>query len=162
MATAEQSEAISPEREYISPERFAKYLLLESNDAYDPDRTCPLHSGMTEPLNNYWVNTSHDTYLRRTTTSSTDQKDAGKTDLQSYTLALYRGARAIELDVWDGATGTTEPVVRCGVTSFDDTAAGKAASNYSSLVFRDVLKSVSYFLQSKPDSYPVILLIENQ
>lgn len=116
---------------------------------------------MTEPLNNYWVNTSHDTYLRRTTTSSLDQKDAGKTDLQSYTLALYRGARAIELDVWDGAPGTTEPVVRCGVTAFDDSA-GKTASNYSSLAFRDVIKSVSYFLLSMPDSYPIILLIENQ
>lgn len=111
---------------------------------------------MNEPLNNYWINTSHDTYLRRTTASGTDN---GKTDLQSFTLSLYRGARAIELDVWDGSTGG-EPVVRFGVTSFSESSGNK--SNVSGgLPFSDVILTISYFLQSEPDSYPIILLIEN-
>ncbi len=111
---------------------------------------------MNEPLNNYWINTSHDTYLRRTTASGTD---SGKTDLQSYTLALYRGARAIELDVWDGSTGG-EPVVRFGVTSFSESS-GSKPSVASSLLFANVILTISFFLQSEPDSYPVILFIEN-
>ena len=111
---------------------------------------------MNEPLNNYWINTSHDTYLRRTTASGTD---SGKTDLQSYTVALYRGARAIELDVWDGPTGG-EPVVRFGVTSFSESG-GSKSSVAGSLLFADVILTISFFLQSEPDSYPVILFIEN-
>lgn len=122
---------------------------------------------MSEPLNNYWINTSHDTYLRRTNASSASQKHLDFTDLQSYTLALYRGARAIELDVWDGPSGTKDPVVRSGVSSFpDETAAsGAKKSNIGrcgpGLIFSEVLKTVRYFLQSEPNSYPIILLIEN-
>ena len=113
---------------------------------------------MNEPLNNYWINTSHDTYLRRTTT----KKGAdSKTDLQSYTLALYRGARAIELDVWDGPKGGS-PMVRFGVSSFSESNENKScSSSSSSLPFSDVILTISNFLQAEPDSFPVILLIEN-
>ncbi len=111
---------------------------------------------MNEPLNNYWINTSHDTYLRRTTT----KKGAdSKTDLQSYTLALYRGARAIELDVWDGPKGGS-PMVRFGVSSFSESNENTSSSS-SSLPFSDVILTISNFLQAEPDSFPVILLIEN-
>jgi len=121
---------------------------------------------MTEPLNNYWINTSHDTYLRRTKESLHDPKIAEKTDLQSYTLALYRGARAIELDVWNGEKGSNHPVVRYGETVFPDntiidSTSQKATRVVSSLKFSDVLRTVAYFLQSEPKSFPVILLIEN-
>ena len=113
---------------------------------------------MNEPLNNYWINTSHDTYLRRTTNGA-DAKQPGKTDLQSYTLALYRGARAIELDVWDGPRGGS-PMVRFGLSSFSESSENKSIGN-SSLLFSDVILAISYFLQAEPDSFPVILLIEN-
>lgn len=113
-------------------------------------------SYMNEPLNNYWINTSHDTYLRRTTASGTDN---GKTDLQSYTMALYRGARAIELDVWDGPSGG-EPMIRFGVTSFSESSGNKSTVS-GGLSFADVILTISYFLQSEPDSYPIVLLIEN-
>jgi hypothetical protein len=122
---------------------------------------------MSEPLNNYWINTSHDTYLRRTNISAAGQKNLDFTDLQSYTLALYRGARAIELDVWDGPTGTNDPVVRSGISSFIDETmpSGNKRSNIgrsgSGLIFSDVLSTVRYFIQSEPRSYPIILLIEN-
>lgn len=120
-------------------------------------------SVMTEPLNNYWINTSHDTYLHRTKELNHDPKVAEKTDLQSYTLALYHGARAIELDVWDGQKG---PVVRYGETNFPDNtvidnATKKAARSISSLKFSDVLQTIAYFLQSEPKSFPIVLLIEN-
>eukprot|EP00577_Skeletonema_sp_RCC1716_P032344 CAMPEP_0113411850 /NCGR_PEP_ID=MMETSP0013_2-20120614/22510_1 /TAXON_ID=2843 ORGANISM="Skeletonema costatum, Strain 1716" /NCGR_SAMPLE_ID=MMETSP0013_2 /ASSEMBLY_ACC=CAM_ASM_000158 /LENGTH=1067 /DNA_ID=CAMNT_0000298281 /DNA_START=258 /DNA_END=3461 /DNA_ORIENTATION=+ /assembly_acc=CAM_ASM_000158 len=118
---------------------------------------------MTEPLNNYWINTSHDTYLHRTKETLQDPKIAEKTDLQSYTLALYHGARAIELDVWDGQK---DPVVRHGETDFPDntiidSTTKKSARSVSSLKFSDVLQTIAYFLQSEPKSFPIILLIEN-
>ena len=106
-------------------------------------------SVMTEPLNNYWINTSHDTYLHRTKETFQDPKIAEKTDLQSYTLALYHGARAIELDVWDGQK---DPVVRHGETDFPDNTiidskTKKSARSVSSLKFSDVLQTIAYFLQ---------------
>lgn len=130
-----------------------------------------LLSALTEPLNNYWINTSHDTYLRRTKDSLQDSKFAERTDLQSYTLALYRGARAIEIDVWDGCGGSADPVVRYGESEFPDNTVKNSAGNNNtakkatrattSLKFVDVLRTVSYFLQSEPKSLPIILLIEN-
>jgi len=160
--TSMANEAVSWEREYISWEAFGRYLLLESNDVFDPERAQLSHSYMTQPLNNYWINTSHDTYLRRTKASAADHKQSGKTDLQSYTLALYRGARAIELDVWDGPAGNNDPLVRFGVTSFSkESAAYNKSSSSNSLVFGDVILTIGYFLQSEPQSFPVILLIEN-
>ncbi|EED93235.1 PIP2 phosphodiesterase, partial [Thalassiosira pseudonana CCMP1335] len=104
-------------------------------------------SYMSEPLNNYWIKTSHDTFLQRTNAPA-DKKRVEWTDLQSYTLALYRGARALELDVYDGSDG---PVVRPGKSPFSG----------ASLVFADVILTVKYFLQSEPNSLPIILLIEN-
>ena len=92
---------------------------------------------------------------------SAEHKQYGKTDLQSYTLALYRGARAIELDVWDGPAGNPDPLVRCGVTSFSESSAANKSSSSNSLVFADVILTISYFLQSEPHSFPVVLLIEN-
>lgn len=119
---------------------------------------------MSEPLCNYWINTSHDTYLRRTNALG-GQKQCDFSDLQSYTTALYRGARAIELDVWDGPAGTVDPIVRTGVSSFVDETATNQRSNISrsnnGLIFSDVLATVRYFLKSEPNSYPIILLIEN-
>ncbi|KAL3786275.1 hypothetical protein HJC23_005353 [Cyclotella cryptica] len=160
-------DGVSWEREYISLETFARYMLLESNDVYDPMRTAHSPSYMSEPLNNYWINTSHDTYLRRTNGQATCQKQMDWTDLQSYTLALYRGARAIELDVWDGPAGSKDPVVRSGVSSFPDETApsvnkpSNVGRSGPGLIFADVLSTIRYFLQSEPNSYPVILLIEN-
>jgi len=118
---------------------------------------------MNEPLNNYWINTSHDTYLRRLKQEKgTDQKHYGKTDLQSYTLALYRGARAIELDVWDAPLGGgNEAQVRFGVTDFSGKGSANKSNSGNSLAFSDVILTISYFLQSEPESLPVILLIEN-
>jgi hypothetical protein len=118
---------------------------------------------MSEPLNNYWIKTSHDTFLQRTNAPA-DKKRVEWTDLQSYTLALYRGARALELDVYDGSDG---PVVRPGKSSFPDETANSndtiSSSPFSgaSLVFADVILTVKYFLQSEPNSLPIILLIEN-
>ena len=157
-------EGVTWEREYITFEAFGRYLLLESNDIFDPERVCPMDGCMTEPLNNYWINTSHDTYLRRTTASSgaaNSKQQLGKTDLQSYTLALYRGARAIELDVWDGPRGGG-PVVCVGTSSFSEhSIESKPSSSNSSLLFMDVILTISHFLQAEPNSLPIILLIEN-
>jgi hypothetical protein len=35
-------EGVSWEREYITSEAFGRYLLLESNDVFDPERSSPL------------------------------------------------------------------------------------------------------------------------
>ncbi|KAL7473532.1 hypothetical protein ACHAXS_013986 [Conticribra weissflogii] len=118
---------------------------------------------MSEPLSNYFINTSHDTYTRATSVVDSESKKPVRPDLHSYTLALYRGARALELDVWDCPEGSGEPKIRYDVTTFteDTENNSKYIRADSGLVFADVILAISYFLQSEPNSYPVILLIEN-
>jgi len=157
------AEGIAWEREYISWETFERYLLSDDNDVFDPERSCPSHSYMSEPLSNYFINTSHDTYIRARSAVDSESKKPIRSDLQSYTLALYRGARAIELDVWDCPLGSGEPKIRYDVTSFTEDEENNTNSFRadSGLTFADVILTVRYFLQSEPNSYPIILLIEN-
>ena len=43
-------------------EEFCGYLLSETNDLENPQKL-GLHQDMTRPLAQYWINSSHNTYL---------------------------------------------------------------------------------------------------
>ena len=43
-------------------EEFCGYLLSEINDLEDPQKL-KMHQDMTRPLAQYWINSSHNTYL---------------------------------------------------------------------------------------------------
>lgn len=67
-------------------------------------------------------------------------------------LALRRGCKCLELDVWDGETskdGEPLPVVFHGHTLT------------SKILFKDILRGVRSYMISNPDTYPVILSLEN-
>ncbi|KAL7443966.1 hypothetical protein ACHAXH_009876 [Discostella pseudostelligera] len=131
---------------YISLEQFEAYLLSRGNDIFNPEREKMNKSCMTKPLSEYWINSSHNTYL-------TGHQLTGLSSVEMYSKALYRGCRCIELDIWDGGrdelTGNPIPVVYHGHTMT------------SKILFEDIIKAIQVFLMLHPKTYPLILSLEN-
>mmetsp|Transcript_20162 Transcript_20162/g.57833 ORF Transcript_20162/g.57833 Transcript_20162/m.57833 type:complete len:882 (+) Transcript_20162:131-2776(+) len=131
---------------YITKDTFEAYLASNENSAFDPLREeCDEHN-MSKPLSEYWINTSHNTYLTGDQLTSTSS-------VEMYMNALYRGCRCVELDIWDGdrdpRDGLPMPVVKHGHTMT------------SKIPFADILKTIKMFLNFNPYSYPIVLSLEN-
>ncbi|KAJ1893395.1 1-phosphatidylinositol 4,5-bisphosphate phosphodiesterase delta-1, partial [Kickxella alabastrina] len=132
------------DQEVMTAYEFEAYLLsaynsvdgnLMAEDSECMDKEC---MDMDLPLNQYYVSTSHNTYL------ASDQL-VGESTVEGYVHALLRGCRCIELDSWDGRGG--EPVVCHGHTLT------------TRILFEDVVIAISrYAFAVSP--YPVILSLE--
>jgi hypothetical protein len=117
---------------------FQMFMSSSWNSAWDPRRQA-LHHDMSRPLNEYFINSSHNTYL------SGGQLN-GLSSIEMYIFALALGCRCLEIDIWDGPN--EEPIVYHGYTLT------------SKIFFRDVLRVIrSHGFQGNP--YPIILSFEN-
>lgn len=105
---------------------------------YNPNAT-DVSQDMTKPLTDYFIYSSHNTYL-------TGHQLYGGCDPEMYSSALLLGCRLVELDVYNG--GIQGPIVKHGFTMTGE------------ILLKDALSNIrkSAFVKSE---YPVMLSIEN-
>uniref|UniRef100_A0A1B0CFK7 Phosphoinositide phospholipase C n=2 Tax=Lutzomyia longipalpis TaxID=7200 RepID=A0A1B0CFK7_LUTLO len=123
----------------LSFEGFARYMMDKDNYAFVNERVIPSTSNMDRPMSNYYVASSHNTYL-------TGHQLKGESSVELYSQVLLTGCRCVELDCWDGDDGS--PVIYHGHTFT------------TKIPFKSVVEAInkSAFVASP---YPVILSIEN-
>eukprot|EP00070_Physeter_catodon_P030750 XP_028337644.1 1-phosphatidylinositol 4,5-bisphosphate phosphodiesterase delta-4 isoform X1 [Physeter catodon] len=125
-------------RHVLSMDGFLSYLYSKDGDIFNP--TClPIYQDMTQPLNQYYISSSHNTYL-------VGDQLCGQSSVEGYIRALKRGCRCVEVDIWDGPSG--EPIVYHGHTLT------------SRIPFKDVVAAIGQYAFQTSD-YPVILSLEN-
>ncbi|CAN8004371.1 unnamed protein product, partial [Ixodes hexagonus] len=123
---------------YLGISGFRDMLLSDDHAIFDKehDHVC---QDMSQPLNHYYIASSHNTYL-------VEGQLVGSSSVEGYIRALKKGCRCLELDIWDGPDD--EPVVYHGYTLT------------SKILFRDILDSVKLYA-FEDSQYPVILSLEN-
>lgn len=123
----------SEEDHLVHSEGFADFLF--SPKYFKP--TKPVEEEMTRPLNEYFISSSHNTYLL-------GRQVAGESSVEPYIRVLQNGCRCVEIDCWDGDIG---PIV-CHGRTFT-----------SSVDFRDVVNTIrKYGFIFSP--YPLIISLE--
>ena len=133
-ASAQQSPDGS--RTAMSLAAFQAFLASPDNCATVGD--VPPSLKLDRPLNEYFVYSSHNTYLL-------GRQVAGESSTEAYISALQKGCRCIEIDCWDGPDG--RPLVVHGRTLT------------SAVLFADCVSVISkYAFVSSP--YPLIISLE--
>ncbi|XP_061074721.1 1-phosphatidylinositol 4,5-bisphosphate phosphodiesterase eta-2-like [Conger conger] len=122
----------------IGIDGFTNYMRGPAGDIFNPEHY-EVNQDMTQPLTNYFINSSHNTYL-------TGDQLLSQSRVDMYAYVLQAGCRCVEVDCWDGQDG--EPIVRHGYTLT------------SKIFFKDVIETINKYAFSK-SQYPVILSIEN-
>jgi len=118
---------------------FQNYLLSPANQplkgvASDEIPQRPLD----RPLNEYFISSSHNTYLL-------GRQVAGQSSVEAYITALQNGCRCIEIDCWDGPDG--RPIVMHGRTMT------------SSVQFSDCIAVIAKYAFVR-SAYPLIISLE--
>ncbi|XP_077365454.1 1-phosphatidylinositol 4,5-bisphosphate phosphodiesterase delta-1a isoform X2 [Festucalex cinctus] len=123
---------------HMTKDGFQMYLQHEDCEIFNLAYK-NVYQDMTQPLNHYYISSSHNTYL-------THDQLKGPSSTEGYIRALMKNCRCVELDIWDGANG--EPVIYHGYTLT------------SKIFFRDAIKAIKDYAFRTSD-YPVILSLEN-
>ncbi|XP_016078064.1 PREDICTED: 1-phosphatidylinositol 4,5-bisphosphate phosphodiesterase eta-1 [Miniopterus natalensis] len=119
-------------------EGFTNFMRSPACDVFNPLHH-EVYQDMDQPLCNYYIASSHNTYL-------TGDQLLSQSKVDMYARVLQEGCRCVEVDCWDGPDG--EPVVHHGYTLT------------SKIAFRDVVEAIDkHAFVSNP--FPVILSIEN-
>ncbi|KAM4728982.1 1-phosphatidylinositol 4,5-bisphosphate phosphodiesterase delta-1-like isoform 1-T1 [Anableps anableps] len=122
----------------LSKDGFLMYLHNPEAMILNPDHK-GVYQDMQQPLNHYFISSSHNTYLM-------EDQLKGPSSTEAYIRALQKGCRCVELDCWDGSDN--EPVIYHGYTLT------------SKILFKDVIKAIKEYA-FKTSDYPVILSLEN-
>lgn len=134
------------DKNYWIPENFNNFLLSKySTSMYNAATN---ESYFDHPLNEYFISSSHNTYLM-------GRQVAGDSSIEGYIKALQRGCRCVEVDIWDGYIDgmddndktNNEPIVSHGRTFT------------SSISLNNVFKTIKkYAFITSP--FPLIISLE--
>ncbi|CEQ42345.1 SPOSA6832_04140 [Sporobolomyces salmonicolor] len=125
---------IDLDMQLVTLDGFASYLMSSDNAAIKDESA----QDMCRPLPEYYISSSHNTYL-------IGSQFQGQSTVEGYIRALQQGCRCVELDVWDGDDGS--PIVTHGLTLT------------SKIPARTVLQAIAqYAFLASP--FPVILSVE--
>jgi phosphatidylinositol phospholipase C, delta len=114
---------------------FSSYLRSDSNGIFS---SLAPRSRFDRPLNEYFISSSHNSYLL-------GRQVAGDSSTEAYITALQQGCRCVEIDYWDGADG--RPIVLHGRTMT------------SSVLFADYISVINCYAFLSSD-FPLILSLE--
>eukprot|EP00571_Detonula_confervacea_P010115 CAMPEP_0172305222 /NCGR_PEP_ID=MMETSP1058-20130122/6551_1 /TAXON_ID=83371 /ORGANISM="Detonula confervacea, Strain CCMP 353" /LENGTH=873 /DNA_ID=CAMNT_0013016751 /DNA_START=79 /DNA_END=2700 /DNA_ORIENTATION=- len=120
--------------------RFGEYLTSSRNDLFNPEKQKFDSLTLSRPLSEYWINSSHNTYL-------TGDQLKSFSSVEMYVVAMQRGCKCLELDCWDDSVGY--PIVYHGYTIT------------SKIPFQDIITCVKHYVDDNPDTLPIILSLEN-
>nr|XP_046241216.1 1-phosphatidylinositol 4,5-bisphosphate phosphodiesterase eta-2 [Scatophagus argus] len=126
------------QRMVLGIDGFTNFMRSPAGDIFNPEHN-QVNQDMTQPLNNYFIATSHNTYL-------TGDQLLSQSRVEMYAYVLQAGCRCVEVDCWDGPDG--EPIIHHGYTLT------------SKILFKDVIETINKYAFTK-SQYPVILSIEN-
>ncbi|MEJ1278592.1 hypothetical protein NN561_009514 [Cricetulus griseus] len=131
---------INVQRGQLSPEGMVWFLCGPENSVLAHNALL-LHHDMTQPLNHYFINSSHNTYL-------TAGQFSGLSSAEMYRQVLLSGCRCVELDCWKGKPPEEEPIITHGFTMTTD------------ILFKEAIEAIAESA-FKTSPYPVILSFEN-
>ncbi|EED21530.1 1-phosphatidylinositol-4,5-bisphosphate phosphodiesterase Plc1, putative [Talaromyces stipitatus ATCC 10500] len=114
---------------------LTSFLQSEANGIYSSHAP---ESRFDRPLNEYFISSSHNTYLL-------GRQVAGASSTEAYITALQQGCRCVEIDCWDGSDG--RPIVSHGRTLT------------TSVLFADCITVINRYAFISSD-FPLILSLE--
>lgn len=124
-----------PDQRAMNLHTFRAFLGSSDNDPLTPRKADAV---LDRPLNEYFISSSHNTYLL-------GRQLAGQSSVEGYIAALTKSCRCIEIDCWDGEGG--RPMVTHGRTMT------------TKIPFEDCVSVIAkYAFQKTP--YPLIISLE--
>uniref|UniRef100_A0A671MFA5 Phosphoinositide phospholipase C n=1 Tax=Sinocyclocheilus anshuiensis TaxID=1608454 RepID=A0A671MFA5_9TELE len=84
-------------KQQMTKDGFLMYLHQPEGLIFNPAHKS-VYQDMKQPLNHYFISSSHNTYLL-------EDQLKGPSSTEAYIKALLKGCRCVELDCWDGSDG---------------------------------------------------------